>query len=113
MIEVLNTTIYGLQRVAGKLLCHCVLFQGMSGPGLSGLSQGLSQAELSQDSYMVDQFQSQTDGLLSQDSTYQGDRAFFTPASQTHHFSQVTRAAWGQRFCCLGREYDTKLRFHQ
>ncbi|KAG7153385.1 Regulator of nonsense transcripts 1-like, partial [Homarus americanus] len=65
------------------------LSQGMSGPVLSGLSQGgLSQAELSQDSYMVDQFQSQTDGLLSQDSTYQGDRAFFTPASQTHHFSQ-------------------------
>lgn len=64
------------------------LSQGMPGPGLSGLSQGLSQAELSQDSYMVDQFQSQTDGLLSQDSTYQGDRAFFTPASQTHHFSQ-------------------------
>ena len=61
----------------------------MSGGGLSGLSQGLSQAELSQDSYMVDQFQSQMDGLLSQDSTYQGDRAFFTPASQTHHFSQV------------------------
>jgi len=61
---------------------------GMSGQGLSGLSQGLSQAELSQDSYMVEHYQSQTDGLLSQDSTYQGDRAFFTPASQTHHFSQ-------------------------
>jgi len=61
---------------------------GMSGPGLSGLSQGLSQGELSQDSYMVEHYQSQTDGLLSQDSTYQGDRAFFTPASQTHHFSQ-------------------------
>lgn len=63
----------------------------MPGVGLSGLSQGLSQAELSQDSYMVDQFQSQVDGLLSQDSSYQGDRAFFTPASQTtHHFSQVS-----------------------
>ncbi|XP_076041581.1 upf1 RNA helicase isoform X2 [Oratosquilla oratoria] len=73
---------------AGLTQSH--LSQGMSG-GLSGLSQGggLSQAELSQDSYMVDHFQSQTDGLLSQDSTYQGDRAFFTmPASQTHHFSQ-------------------------
>lgn len=80
-----------------KLDWHCV-FQGMSGPGLSGLSQGLSQAELSQDSYMVDQFQSQTDGLLSQDSTYQGDRAFFTPASQTHHFSQVTCTAFELNF---------------
>lgn len=51
---------------------------GMSQPGLSqpgfSLSQpGLSQAELSQDLYMAE-YQSQMDGLLSQDSTYQGDR---------------------------------------
>ncbi|XP_018916568.1 regulator of nonsense transcripts 1 [Bemisia tabaci] len=63
--------------------------QGMSQPGFS-LSQpglSLSQPELSQDSYMVGEFQSQMDGLLSQDSTYQGDRsAFFNPPHP--HFSQ-------------------------
>lgn len=51
------------------------LTQGMSQPSLSqpgfSLSQpGLSQAELSQDPYMAE-YQSQMDGLLSQDSTYQ------------------------------------------
>lgn len=66
------------------------LTQGMSQPGLSqpgfSLSQpGLSQAELSQDPYMAE-YQSQMDGLLSQDSTYQGDRsAFYQPNAQ---FSQ-------------------------
>ncbi|XP_072385014.1 regulator of nonsense transcripts 1 [Diabrotica undecimpunctata] len=66
------------------------LTQGMSQPGLSqpgfSLSQpGLSQAELSQDPYMAE-YQSQMDGLLSQDSTYQGDRsAFYQPSAQ---FSQ-------------------------
>ncbi|XP_017776059.1 PREDICTED: regulator of nonsense transcripts 1 homolog [Nicrophorus vespilloides] len=66
------------------------LTQGMSQPGLSqpgfSLSQaGLSQAELSQDPYMTE-YQSQMDGLLSQDSTYQGDRsAFYQPGAQ---FSQ-------------------------
>lgn len=44
----------------------------MSQPGFSGLSQ----IELSQDSYLPDEFKSQADGLLSQDSTYQGDRMF-------------------------------------
>ena len=39
-------------------------------PPLS-LSQGLSQPELSQESVMME-YQSQADGLLSQDSTYQG-----------------------------------------
>lgn len=49
--------------------------QNMSQPGGFSLSQpGLSQAELSQDSYMIE-YQSQMDGLLSQDSTYQGDRS--------------------------------------
>ncbi|XP_023013225.1 regulator of nonsense transcripts 1 homolog [Leptinotarsa decemlineata] len=67
------------------------LTQGMSQPGLSqpgfSLSQpGLSQAELSQDPYMAE-YQSQMDGLLSQDSTYQGDRsAFYQPSSA--QFSQ-------------------------
>jgi regulator of nonsense transcripts 1 len=66
------------------------LTQGMSQPGLSqpgfSLSQpGLSQPELSQDPYMAE-YQSQMDGLLSQDSTYQGDRsAFYPPNAQ---FSQ-------------------------
>lgn len=45
----------------------------MSQPGLSGLSQ----PELSQDSYLADDFKSQADGMLSQDSTYQGDRMFY------------------------------------
>lgn len=45
----------------------------MSQPGLSGLSQ----PELSQDSFLGDDFKSQADGLLSQDSTYQGDRMFY------------------------------------
>lgn len=58
------------------------LTQGMSmsqafhmsqGAGLSGLSQ----AELSQDSFLADDFKSQMDGMLSQDSTYQGDRHFY------------------------------------
>lgn len=71
--------------------------QGMSQPGggttaAFSLSQpGLSQAELSQDSYMVGEFQSQMDGLLSQDSTYQGDRsntAFYPSTSQGGQFSQ-------------------------
>ncbi|GFO35773.1 regulator of nonsense transcripts 1 [Plakobranchus ocellatus] len=65
------------------------LTQGMSmsqhfqmSQGLSGLSQpvlsGLSQPELSQDSFMADDFRSQMDVLLSQDSTYQGDRFYLT-----------------------------------
>ncbi|XP_050293882.1 regulator of nonsense transcripts 1 [Anthonomus grandis grandis] len=88
------------QRQKGKLLSQdqtqpfsqsLQLTQGgMSQPGLSqpgfSLSQpGLSQAELSQDLYMAE-YQSQMDGLLSQDSTYQGDRsAFYQPSAQ---FSQ-------------------------
>lgn len=47
---------------------------GLSQPGLSGLSQ----ADLSQDSFMQDDFRSQMDVLLSQDSTYQGDRFYLT-----------------------------------
>uniref|UniRef100_A0AAQ4QSU0 Upf1 domain-containing protein n=1 Tax=Gasterosteus aculeatus aculeatus TaxID=481459 RepID=A0AAQ4QSU0_GASAC len=43
----------------------------------SQMSQaGLSQAELSQDSYLGDEFKSQIDVALSQDSTYQGERAY-------------------------------------
>ncbi|XP_064619137.1 regulator of nonsense transcripts 1-like isoform X2 [Lineus longissimus] len=51
---------------------------------------GLSQVELSQDSYIGDEFKSQADVLLSQDSTYQGDRAYMQsqPLSQGGQFSQ-------------------------
>lgn len=48
--------------------------QAMSQPGFSLSQPGLSQPELSQDSFAVGEFQSQMDGLLSQDSTYQVDR---------------------------------------
>ncbi|PSN49697.1 Regulator of nonsense transcripts 1 [Blattella germanica] len=66
--------------------------QSMSQPGFSLSQPGLSQPELSQDSYMVNDFQSQMDGLLSQDSTYQGDRSAFYPGpSQGGQFSQVDK----------------------
>lgn len=58
--------------------------QGMSQGGFSLSQAGLSQAELSQDSYLVAEFQSQMDGLLSQDSTYQGDRYHGDPATQPY-----------------------------
>ena len=69
-----------------------VLLQSMSQPGGGfSLSQpGLSQSELSQEPYAMGEFHSQADGLLSQDSTYQGDRSAFLPgASQGAQFSQV------------------------
>jgi len=57
---------------------------GMSQPGGLSLSQGLSQGDmLSQDSLMLGDMHSQIDGLLSQDSTYQGDR-YNGPSSQQH-----------------------------
>lgn len=66
--------------------------QGMSQPGFS-LSQpgGLSQAELSQDSFAVGEFQSQMDGLLSQDSTYQGDRSGFYQSGQSQAGGQFSQ----------------------
>lgn len=69
---------------------HMLNFQSMSQPGFSLSQPGLSQPELSQDSYMLGEFHSQMDGLLSQDSTYQGDRtvtSFYTP--QNTLYSQV------------------------
>lgn len=69
---------------------HMLHFQSMSQPGFSLSQPGLSQPELSQDSYMMGEFHSQMDGLLSQDSTYQGDRtvtSFYTP--QNTLYSQV------------------------
>lgn len=62
----------------------------MSQPGFSLSQPGLSQPELSQDSYMMGEFHSQMDGLLSQDSTYQGDRtvtSFYNPPNTL--YSQV------------------------
>jgi len=44
----------------------------MSQPGFSLSQPELSQPDLSQDSYIINEFHSQMDGLLSQDSTYQG-----------------------------------------
>lgn len=60
---------------------------GMSQPGLSLSQPGMSQTELSQDSLMAGDFHSQMDGLLSQDSTYQGDRF----ASQHQYLSQLSQ----------------------
>ena len=60
------------------------------GGGFSLSQPGLSQPELSQEPYAMGEFHSQADGLLSQDSTYQGDRSAFLPgASQGAQFSQV------------------------
>ncbi|CAG0894471.1 unnamed protein product [Darwinula stevensoni] len=77
----------------GTPLTQGGLSQGMSQPGFGSLSQGgLSQPELSQDSYLIGEFQSQMDGLLSQDSTYQGDRgSAFLPgaSSQGAQFTQM------------------------
>uniref|UniRef100_A0A8C4SLR0 ATP-dependent helicase RENT1 n=1 Tax=Erpetoichthys calabaricus TaxID=27687 RepID=A0A8C4SLR0_ERPCA len=66
------------QDVASQPFSQAPLTQGyisMSQP--SQMSQpGLSQPELSQDSYLGDEFKSQIDVALSQDSTYQGERAY-------------------------------------
>lgn len=67
-----------------------IFLQSMSQPGFSLSQPGLSQPELSQDSYMMGEFHSQMDGLLSQDSTYQGDRtvtSFYNPPNTL--YSQV------------------------
>ncbi|EGI69714.1 Putative regulator of nonsense transcripts 1 [Acromyrmex echinatior] len=65
--------------------------QGMSQPGFSLSQPGLSQAELSQDSFAVGEFQSQMDGLLSQDSTYQGDRSSFYQSGQSQAGGQFSQ----------------------
>ncbi|XP_058019445.1 regulator of nonsense transcripts 1 isoform X5 [Ahaetulla prasina] len=68
----------GSQDVVSQPFSQGPLTQGyisMSQP--SQMSQpGLSQPELSQDSYLGDEFKSQIDVALSQDSTYQGERAY-------------------------------------
>ena len=56
--------------------------------GFGALSQsGLSQLDPSQDPYLSSDYQSQMDGLLSQDSTYQGGRSGFH--RQGSQFTQV------------------------
>uniref|UniRef100_A0AAY5KX85 Upf1 domain-containing protein n=1 Tax=Esox lucius TaxID=8010 RepID=A0AAY5KX85_ESOLU len=66
------------QSISSQPFSQGPLTQGyinMSQP--SQMSQpGLSQPELSQDSYLGDEFKSQIDVALSQDSTYQGERAY-------------------------------------
>ncbi|KAL4083627.1 hypothetical protein QTP88_028943 [Uroleucon formosanum] len=51
--------------------------QSMSQLEFSLSQPGLSQSDLSQDSYIMNEFHSQMDGLLSQDSTYQADHTPF------------------------------------
>ena len=69
------------------------------GPLTQGLSQsGLSQGDLSQDSVLItsSDLHSQLDNLLSQDSTYQGDRY----ASQNQFLSQFSQVlTCSSHFC--------------
>ncbi|XP_040574732.1 regulator of nonsense transcripts 1 [Lepeophtheirus salmonis] len=68
------------QSLNSAALTQGGLSQGGTAADLStGLSQGFSQTDFSQDSILVSELQSQMDGMLSQDSTYQGGRL----ASQT------------------------------
>ncbi|CAJ0958971.1 unnamed protein product [Ranitomeya imitator] len=75
------------QDVVSQPFSQGPLTQGyisMSQP--SQMSQpGLSQPELSQDSYLGDEFKSQIDVALSQDSTYQGERAYQLGDNILHH----------------------------
>lgn len=56
---------------------------------------GLSQLDPSQDAYLMSDFQSQMDGLLSQDSTYQGGRSAFL-----RHGSQFTQVGTSIDMMC-------------
>jgi len=66
------------------------LTQGGMSQQMHPLSQPLSQPELSQDSYLGDDFhlKSQADQVLSQDSSYQGDRGGYHPFSSQAEYSQ-------------------------
>jgi hypothetical protein len=73
MMNTQNSQDISSQAFSQNLLTQGPLSQGfLSQPGLSQTTTGLSQADFqsSQDSYL-EHFQSQADGLLSQDSTYQ------------------------------------------
>jgi len=52
------------------------MLRALGTAAVDGFQPGLSQPELSQDSYLGDEFKSQIDVALSQDSTYQGERAY-------------------------------------
>lgn len=67
------------------------LTQGGMSQGMNPLSQPLSQPDLSQDSYLGDDFnlKSHADQALSQDSTYQGDRGGYQPYSQPEFSQQI------------------------
>jgi len=81
-------------KLSGNVADECsssFMFQNMSQPGFSLSQPGLSQPELSQDSYMIGEFHSQTDGILSQDSSYQIDQTTSFYSTQSNpHFSQVS-----------------------
>lgn len=49
-----------------------------------------------QDSFAVGEFQSQMDGLLSQDSTYQGDRSGFYQSGQSQAGGQFSQPYWAE-----------------
>eukprot|EP00096_Caligus_rogercresseyi_P009846 TRINITY_DN3436_c0_g1_i1.p1 TRINITY_DN3436_c0_g1~~TRINITY_DN3436_c0_g1_i1.p1 ORF type:complete len:221 (-),score=92.42 TRINITY_DN3436_c0_g1_i1:612-1274(-) len=69
---------YSQSLMSGAALTQGGLSQG-GDLHSGGLSQGFSQTDFSQDSILVSELQSQMEGMLSQDSTYQGGRL----ASQT------------------------------
>lgn len=75
------------QAYSQSMLTQGPLSQGFLSQ--QGLSQaGFSQAEYSQDSYL-EHFQSQADGLLSQDSNYRADPSFF---AQSQSMNSQTNA---------------------
>jgi len=93
MSQVLILNLLISKKFYCALTFKCI-FQSMSQPGFSLSQPGLSQPDLSQDSYMMGEFHSQMDGLLSQDSTYQGDRtvaSFYNPPNTL--YSQVNQLA--------------------
>ena len=74
------------QGFSQNLLTQGPLSQGfLSQQGLSQI--GLSQAEFSQDNYL-EHYQSQAEGLLSQDSTYQTDPSYFANSQSGQGASQ-------------------------
>ncbi|XP_043192907.1 regulator of nonsense transcripts 1-like [Amphibalanus amphitrite] len=84
-----GTQQYTQQQGGAQLTQNMSQSMSQPGGGFSLSQPGLSQPELSQEPYAMGEFHSQADGLLSQDSTYQGDRSAFLPgASQGAQFSQ-------------------------
>lgn len=83
-----------LQQDASQPLSQGPLTQGGMSMSQPMASQPLSQPDLSQDSYLGDDFnlKSQADAVLSQDSTYQGERGGYMNSlpdySQPNYASQ-------------------------